>query len=1340
MAHAVPSPWVERLLPVAPVLLLALVLSVPAQAASKPRRVQSAVSIVSSWSESQHLYVKGEVGVAEEQLSELEVWLTRSAPHWTVVLLDRAEGERFVDAEGTRFEDIEAVKHALGKGLSNRTRFGALKHPLTGEQDGAIFLLSLGDRNLSYFGSKAQDTRGLGEAQWQGQLDAPAIAAMRDGGRVLDAVRDTILHIDERLARAISAEQEAREKQRTLLRTQLQGLSGGVDTIVKQRQEFFGSAPLPGVPQANPDVAGLRAKLASALKLLDAKPPRLEEAQAAHDELRATLTGIFQGFAPQRDALLRLAKVETELKALEAHPLRAFLAVELDTARGAAGQARASVQAVEPRHTALLDAVELQLQEGKKLLEDVSQGERRLEELSRQLEVLARSPHAGGVESQRATARTALWKARESFERRERSFLEPLHQGQASYEAALQAVTEAERTEQRRRVGGATGGSALLLALGVARFRRNARRREALALYSQWRTAMDEKTQSLFGLLDRTHLAAGRSREEVETRYAGLTRERGLKLTSDVDELFLLSVGASRVLGEAEGLLNGKGALDALGAHLTTGRYARVTRLLRDEPITFHPEEGIELVLRGHPVAEQRLIGDRASYQPFSLSFEALVEAFNARAAVALAAVEQLETAPSRAEETVAGLERLVAELRTVEAEARALRAPALAGQVASSLEGLVARARPLLPEDPLAALEGPLVEAVRQQSDTRALQAVLARGRAEVVPVAERSGEALVSAGLPRRWVEETLESLSRQGNAVARELVEKPAGVSLQAFADALELLRKRAEEAEALVGVAGRARAGLTRGVGEVETARAELGRAMGKAPSELLCEEGANPSERAAEGEALLTGGREALGRGELEAARTALEGALERVAQVEALVSGSREAQARFVPRREACQAEAQRLVARVSECKKEVGGLTRHYLPSALRLRAGDPEHPDANGTVQDNLTEIASHTEQVASLLEEAASAFAGARLLASAELLRQVEAHQALVAHRAEELSEKVRQLRATEQRNTEALAAAELLAGACATAVADVRTMGTTVVAHGQARQLLQQARAAVGARPGDPFQATELLSAAVLALTQVRHGAETDRKLHAQAGESLRSARATFSSAEALARRAAQDGITDSPETARARQSVEALGRALQAAGSALGGAHGDWNALEARAEQLEAEAGREAATLRGELSAAERAVEAIQRASSMVQRAAGWSGGHGVSIPGSPGAAQLAEARSTLIQGRYAAAEQSASGAEAQAREAISDAEREVSRRRREEEERRAAERRRREEEARRRREEEERRRAASRPRSYSSSSSGFSSSSWGSGRSSGGGGSGSGSGFSSSSW
>jgi hypothetical protein len=93
-------------------------------------------------------------------------------------------------------------------GLSNQTKFGELVHPVTHETDGAIFVLMLKNRKFSYFGSEAQDRRGLGESHWFGELDQPAVRAMRSGGRVLDAVRDTVKSINQRLERIVQAETE----------------------------------------------------------------------------------------------------------------------------------------------------------------------------------------------------------------------------------------------------------------------------------------------------------------------------------------------------------------------------------------------------------------------------------------------------------------------------------------------------------------------------------------------------------------------------------------------------------------------------------------------------------------------------------------------------------------------------------------------------------------------------------------------------------------------------------------------------------------------------------------------------------------------------------------------------------------------------------------------------------------------------------------------------------------------------------------------------------------------------------------------------------------------------
>ncbi|MFM7930213.1 MAG: hypothetical protein ACKO9Q_21105 [Pirellula sp.] len=127
-------------------------------------QIERIQDVLSTWTPDRHLYVKGDIGASRQQLADLEQWLAENGPHWTVVLLDTADSEYYVAADGRSLFGIDAVEVALGMGLSNKTKFGDLVHPVTHENDGAIFALMLKNKTFSYFGSEAQDRRGLGEA------------------------------------------------------------------------------------------------------------------------------------------------------------------------------------------------------------------------------------------------------------------------------------------------------------------------------------------------------------------------------------------------------------------------------------------------------------------------------------------------------------------------------------------------------------------------------------------------------------------------------------------------------------------------------------------------------------------------------------------------------------------------------------------------------------------------------------------------------------------------------------------------------------------------------------------------------------------------------------------------------------------------------------------------------------------------------------------------------------------------------------------------------------------------------------------------------------------------
>ncbi|RJS22622.1 hypothetical protein DRW03_15080 [Corallococcus sp. H22C18031201] len=1342
------------------VVLALLLLGTSAPAAQRPLRVRSITRVVEAWKESQHLYVKGDVGASDEQLRELEVWLSQEAPHWTVVLSNDAEQERFTDASGSRFEGIEAAKQALGKGLSNRTSFGALRHPDTGEQDGAIFLLSLRERNLSYFGSDAMDKRGLGEAHWQGNLDASAIAAMRSGGRVLDAARDTVTTIQGRLAQQLQKEREARRAELDAVRGSLQELGAALDTLGARHRTLFEGHPPEGVRQANPDLGGMRTRLVEALGHLEPEArANPEAAKALQAELREALSRASQGLTEYTEALTQQRQREAELAPLLAHPLQPMLLPEVEDARGEVEAARVAVVSLAPDYAKRLESAATRLNAASTLLDTLVTRQKRLQELPEQVEALSRRPLASVAQAPLSTTREAQRQARTAFEHQDRAtFLQELARADAALESAQGAIGHAEAMRALRNL---VIFIATVSAMGLlirARRRRNRHRAEALTLLSQWRTALDEKTQALFGMLERTHLVAGTSQEDIRARFEGITQARALKLASDVDELFLLSVAATRVLSSAEEHLEARGAWGLLAAHLTTGPYVRAVSLLRDQPIAFEPDDGVEWVLRGGRTQTQKLLGSVSSYQPFSLSFAALVEAFNGRAGSAADALEALETSTERTQESVSAMERVLAELSALAALGSVLHVASLQSRVTPALEKLLGQARPLLAKDPLAALEGPLTEARRPREDADALHAALKQGHGELLPVTAQAATALGGLGLAGAWLDAGLAALARQAEEIASVLVKRDVSADIQALTVAMERLRDRSAQAEALAGEAVRVKVELDRSAQGVDSARTELGRALGLPASAMLREKDENPSGRLSAGEAALAQAHAGLGSGELGPVREHLDTAQARVTDADAMVAKSREAEARYASRLHAARALLGDMKAQRAEHEAHLGSTLPRYQPAALRLRAGDPTHPHANGTVHDNLQEATACWGQAQEALDAAPPAHDQGHLLEADALLGQVEGCCALVKHRLTELAEKLQQLAALEVRNTEQLAVTEQLAQQCLAIATDRRTSASTISHITRAQQDLTHTRDAVHARPAEPFAAAEQLSTVGQALLQLRQRAKANHEEHTRVETSLRLTRKAVENAEGLARKAARDGIADSVATTGARASVEALATALARADATLLEDHGDWEALHAEGDRIAEAATKASAVLTREMQAAKDAQEAVNQATQEVRRASRWSGGYGVTLTGDTGNPSLTSARTALNAGDYRRATTDARRAERQAQEAIAEAERIVEHHRRAEAARREEEQRHREEEEARRQSEERHRRqmasahtsqfswSSSSSSSSSSDDSGFSSSSWSSDGGGGGGSddnsssSGGGSGFSSSTW
>ncbi|MCP3097464.1 hypothetical protein LZ198_01100 [Myxococcus sp. K15C18031901] len=1325
--------------------MLALLLVVPrAEAGTRPRRVANATDVVKVWSDSQHLYVKGDVGVSDTRLAELESWLTANAPHWTVVLLESSQGERFVDAEGKGFSDSEAVLHALGKGLSNRTRFGALTHAKTGETDGTVLVVSLRERKLSYFGSDAQDRRGLGEDEWAGNLDQSAVKAMRGGGRLVDAVMGTVQFVDERLdlilaeeaqkkREALAREEAERARRqaeaevalaqaREAARTPLLQLQSRLRLLVERRWTTFGEALPAAVSPDVFDVEGLQQRLAEALVLAEQPTPENQVRLRATDEaVRQKLEAAEQVLASAEAAASRLKALESSLEKASSHADAALASAELEAARAAMVTARRAARDLSPSREQDFAVAAQALAKVETALGEAQRARARVQSLSDQLDVAARSPHAGKARGDLAKARAALDETRAALERNDAAYATRLSQAEVLCASAVSAVEAARQAFVAMVAGLVLGGAGVVLAGYLVRRRRNQRRRAALALHARRRSAVDGGTQALFVLQERTHVAAGASHEATERRFVGVSRERAARLVSGVDELFLLSAAASRVLHRAEAVLTPKDAWDWLGSQVSTARYDALLALLRDAPIVFHSDDGVEAVVRGPRKDDS---GGTGAIAPFSLTFGALWDAFDSRSGRAREDLEALEESPERASSQVDALERGVIGLRGLEAGPEVLRTREIVSGVRGALEALLVEARSLLAADPLGALEGPLARGLRLDADSRRLLSVLEQAEEDVVPEVERTGAALVGAGLPRRWLDEALAHLTSRAVEEGRALASPPHAPRLDAASvvtasqspDALglmgmalvvadlgggggsahgavgglslvtgltnlsrtpagpvegldasfrALLEKMLDARELVDGVMA-ARREVDRTARAQEAAREEVGHVVGRPAREVLREKGHDPSELQAQAESSLGEACAALGEGHVEVARTALAACADRVKQQDALLARSLGVVRTFTSRREVCLAQSTRLEVLVAEGSGLVESLTRRHAVSTLTLLPGERLRPEDGDTAPEYAASMARLWTGTRAQLTSAERAFSEVRLVESEGLLAQVEAGQRQVQALFDVLAGLARRLESAEAEHTRGLHSAEELARRCDAEVADTRTTRATLGAFASARQRLDSLREASARRPLDLDEMVRQRGALMEALDRVRQDAKSDRLLHEQATQGLAAVKGAYAAADRWVATSASDGVTDSRATEAAIRAIRELGQQMEKAFETLGRTHEDWLALDQEAGRLLAELAARTADLRGEVESAASAAREVESAASAVQRAA--CGGRRA------GSGMLIVARGHLERGEYEEARRAASESTRQAKAAIEAAQREDERRRKLEEE------------------------------------------------------------------
>ena len=363
--------------------------------------------------------------------------------------------------------------------------------------------------------------------------------------------------------------------------------------------------------------------------------------------------------------------------------------------------------------------------------------------------------------------------------------------------------------------------------------------------------------------------------------------------------------------------------------------------------------------------------------------------------------------------------------------------------------------------------------------------------------------------------------------------------------------------------------------------------------------------------------------------------------------------------------------------------QETLAALLSAFVPEVLRVEIADPEYPDVDGSVGDNVTVAEKRLTDADSRLRDAGVAFRQGRILEAAEMLNEAERLQEEATRRLGEIELKRDQLARVTQENLERMKAVVGRNTTLVHEMDDHRTTEATRHRHGRLRIGLEEASRMISARPADPFRAEALLVELQQEADGLGAAIEHDRGNHAEAERSVQAAAVSVDRALRLANQAAQDAITDSAGIATARADLQTMSSSLEDIRSGLAEPHQNWIEIDRTADRIDRDAAKAAALLRGELRAVELALGAIAAASESIRQADGWSGDFGMRISGRPGSRWLHQARAMLQTGDYSGCMDAAQTARSRANTALARARAEVRQRRRREDERRAAEQRRR---------------------------------------------------------
>lgn len=1218
-------------------------------------RFEDIREVIQNWNPNQHLYVKGDLGLSPTQLLELEGWLHKRG-HWTAILIQDSSSQRYTNEDGR----VEVGMDAIELSLSDLMEVGSFRgqtNSVTGEQDAAVFILFLNERKFSYRASEAQSRRGLGQNRWIGKLDRPAYRAMRGGGRIIDAVKDTVKSINAPLRNAIAQEQKIaaqREQQRKRamddITAQVSQIQDKLIRIESYAKKVRDAKPSATADLTSPKLDGIETQLSQlkqSLSATDANVSGLRENVSKIGDASDDWINLYNEYARFEDSHSQLSQRRTQLTS-DAGDLSSAIDNSLSNVDTMLTDARGAYDNADSKFQKHLNAAAHELK----------------------------------------TATDQLAATREDRKRT----------------AARQSLI--------RRTAMAVGGFLSTLLAGLLFWlnrRRGPSKTRAIERLEARQNEVNKEMEGVGDLLERADIVVG-DRKAIERKgYQGKTKELSETALEDIDDILVMSNSVEKVMDGAKEKIEPQSWWRRMTNRFSSRGYDEGFDMLENQPIEFGENDGISIVRDegDGPIESQDSVdNDGQKKKTISLSFTELFKIFRKRSERVSGTIDQVENGWTQIVSTNTDLQAAIDQAYENEQLARQateqdslLSVPQLFENLLNSAQADQDASEELGKTDPISAIAGPATDGLRKAANADQLSRELVDVRKSALPSLRKNAAELAERNRQVEWIDAALDDFADRAQSLATEAMSTNVEegitqwrVSFDKFSAAV----KRAVELHDQS--AGEVTDAIAAATESVASARAKIAERLQLAPEKALAER-----DRAANDSLSLAAEHNAaalssLDRGDPPAAELSVAESLEWVEAANHTATESLRILDEL-PR------DAENLTG-------EIDSLKRSAQSSGELLQSIEGRFADSalviEGASIDGKTDLADGGE-AATTIYEAVSMSAGELYRMAVRQQQQSTAcnDDAMEFYKqgrlleADESYQRAGRLLQHSQQNLQLLTdhaqSLEQMVSDNQAGLGKLQTrfndLEETLNQHHVTRGTQQTARS-LHEKFGDVSRSIETISgrrdpaAEGQSITdingqfdQFRELLNTDQAMYDEAGRSIGSLQQLLTSAGRAVRRSKTDRITDSRRVEQARQQLEEASRVVEKLSSQMKAPHENWNKIDQEADQTLATATQSLANLQQELDRAQSAAAAIERAANEYRSAMGWSGSYGIRANPRRVRHTLDQARDALSRGDYNGAANIAQQSISLIANAIAIAQNEV--RRRQAAERRQAEQRRR---------------------------------------------------------